>query len=336
MNNLLESLGLVVRALLRAIGFLLRRAGGALVAAIILFEEWGWRPLSAALARLARYAPIAALERMIQSLPPYGALVVFAVPSLLFLPLKLVAMVLIANGHIVSAGLLFAGAKIAGTALVARLFILTEAQLMRIPWFARLYGIVMPWKNALTAWARETWAWRMGRVVKSRVARQLKILRARLAPRVAAVRLLLRRFLSRLKAPREPLALPAPGTASSLPGTGGPIAVIFEVEPAAAERDGYLAMAAELRPELEKIDGFVSVERFQSLTNPEKLLSISFWRDEDSVKAWRNHAAHRETQTAARAGIFEGYRLRVAQVLRDYGMHERREEAPEDSRKRFG
>lgn len=114
------------------------------------------------------------------------------------------------------------------------------------------------------------------------------------------------------------------------------IAIIFEVTPAPGQQGTYLEHAARLRAELERMDGFISVERFQSLTNPDKLLSISFWRDEDSVKAWRNHAAHRETQTAARAGIFEGYRLRVAHVLRDYGMHERREQAPEDSRKRFG
>lgn len=114
------------------------------------------------------------------------------------------------------------------------------------------------------------------------------------------------------------------------------IAIIFEVTPAAGQRGTYLEHAARLRAELEKMDGFISVERFQSLTNPDKMLSISFWRDEDAVAAWRTHAAHRETQTAARAGIFEGYRLRVAHVLRDYGMHERRDEAPEDSRKRFG
>lgn len=114
------------------------------------------------------------------------------------------------------------------------------------------------------------------------------------------------------------------------------IAIIFEVTPAAGQRGTYLEHAARLRAELEAMDGFISVERFQSLTDPNKMLSISFWRDEEAVKGWRTHAAHRETQTAGRAGIFDGYRLRVAHVLRDYGMHERREEAPEDSRKRFG
>lgn len=331
MYNLLETLAKLARAILRAVGVVLRRVVGALVAAIIVFEEWGWRPLSAALARLARYAPIAALERLIQSLPPYGALFVFAVPSLLFFPLKLIAMVLIAQGHEISAGLLFAGAKVAGTALIARLFILTEAQLMRIPWFAYLYGVVMPWKNALTEWARQTWVWRMGRVVRVGVARQLKILRARWAPRFVAIRQSLRQLMSRRVDTRVPLALPAPVTAMSEPVRNGPIAVIFEVEPAAGARDSYLAMAAALRPELEKIDGFVSVERFQSLTNPAKLLSLSIWRDEAALMQWRNLAEHRRAQAAGRSGMFAGYRLRVAAIVRDYGLDDR-DEAPTDSR----
>jgi len=91
-------------------------------------------------------------------------------------------------------------------------------------------------------------------------------------------------------------------------------------------------LAARLRSELERIDGFISVERYQSLTDPDKLLSISFWRDEAAVKTWRAHAGHRATQRAGREGIFRDYRLRVAAVVRDYGMTERREQAPEDSR----
>jgi heme-degrading monooxygenase HmoA len=105
------------------------------------------------------------------------------------------------------------------------------------------------------------------------------------------------------------------------------IAVIFEVEPAADGYDACLAHAAKLRPLLESMDGFISVERFQSLTQPGKLVSLSFWRDEAAVSAWREHAEHRTTQTAGRAGIFDDYRLRVAQVTRDYGLYER-EEAP--------
>jgi heme-degrading monooxygenase HmoA len=109
------------------------------------------------------------------------------------------------------------------------------------------------------------------------------------------------------------------------------IAVIFEVWPASGRMDDYLAIAATLRVELEQIDGFISVERFQSLTEPGKLLSLSFWRDEEAVRNWRNRPKHRESQATGRAGVFSDYRLRIAAVLRDYGMTER-VEAPEDSR----
>lgn len=109
------------------------------------------------------------------------------------------------------------------------------------------------------------------------------------------------------------------------------IAVIFEVEPAEGRRDAYLDIAASLRADLEKMDGFLSVERFESLTQPGKLLSLSFWRDEEAVRAWRCLGKHRQAQQAGRGGIFAGYRLRVADVLRDYGLTER-DEAPADSR----
>jgi heme-degrading monooxygenase HmoA len=112
------------------------------------------------------------------------------------------------------------------------------------------------------------------------------------------------------------------------------IAVIFEVIPADGRRDDYLAHAARLREDLTQMDGFISVERFQSLSDPSKLLSLSFWRDEAAVAAWRNHAPHRSTQAAGRAGIFADYRLRVAAVVRDYGLDVRREQAPADSRTR--
>ena len=109
------------------------------------------------------------------------------------------------------------------------------------------------------------------------------------------------------------------------------IAVIFEVWPAEGERQRYLDLAAALRSDLEGMDGFISVERFQSLINPDKLLSLSFWRDEEAVRTWRNRPPHRATQAKGRAGVFANYRLRVAGVLRDYGMAERAE-APDDSR----
>jgi heme-degrading monooxygenase HmoA len=109
------------------------------------------------------------------------------------------------------------------------------------------------------------------------------------------------------------------------------IAVIFEVEPAEGRREAYLDIAARIRRRLEEIDGFISVERFQSLTQPGKILSLSFFRDEAAVAAWRHTEEHRAAQTAGRGGVFAGYRLRVASVLRDYGMSER-DEAPADSR----
>ncbi|MBX3453529.1 antibiotic biosynthesis monooxygenase [Ferrovibrio sp.] len=109
------------------------------------------------------------------------------------------------------------------------------------------------------------------------------------------------------------------------------IAIIFEVTPADGRRDAYLDIAARLRGELEQIDGFISVERFQSITNPGKMLSISFFRDEQAVQQWRNLSVHRAAQQAGRGGIFADYRLRVAQVLRDYGLNDRAQ-APDDSR----
>jgi heme-degrading monooxygenase HmoA len=109
------------------------------------------------------------------------------------------------------------------------------------------------------------------------------------------------------------------------------IAVIFEVLPADGRKDAYLDAAAHLRPLLDRIDGFLSIERFESLTQPGKILSLSFWRDEGAVRQWRNLAEHRKVQAAGRAGIFADYRLRVAEVLRDYGLKDR-EQAPADSR----
>ena len=102
-------------------------------------------------------------------------------------------------------------------------------------------------------------------------------------------------------------------------------AVIFEVWPATGKQAEYLEIAAELRPELEKIDGFISIERFGSLTNEGKILSLSFWRDEAAIQAWRTHAEHRVAQQRGRSDIFADYRLRVAAVVRDYGMFEQAE-----------
>ncbi|MYN03479.1 antibiotic biosynthesis monooxygenase [Pseudoduganella sp. DS3] len=113
------------------------------------------------------------------------------------------------------------------------------------------------------------------------------------------------------------------------------IAVIFEVTPAEGCKDAYLDLAAALRPVLQQVDGFLSIERFQSLANPGKILSLSFFRDEQAVQQWRRLEAHRAAQQAGRERLFADYRLRIASVVRDYGLHER-EEAPADSRARHG
>nr|WP_319390913.1 antibiotic biosynthesis monooxygenase [uncultured Cohaesibacter sp.] len=108
------------------------------------------------------------------------------------------------------------------------------------------------------------------------------------------------------------------------------IAVIFEVEPADGHKEDYLDIAVELRPMLDEVQGFISVERFQSLTDPRKILSLSFFENEDAIAHWRNLNAHRGAQRKGRNGVFDDYRLRIAHVIRDYGMHDRRQ-APTDS-----
>jgi len=113
------------------------------------------------------------------------------------------------------------------------------------------------------------------------------------------------------------------------------IAIIFEVWPHAEHKQEYLDIAGDLRPLLMQIDGFISVERFESIYEPGKMLSLSIWRDEKAVEAWRNVAEHRVAQAQGRGHIFKDYRLRVAGVMRDYGMFER-EQAPEDNRKALG
>jgi heme-degrading monooxygenase HmoA len=113
------------------------------------------------------------------------------------------------------------------------------------------------------------------------------------------------------------------------------IAVIFEAIPHADQKQAYLDAAATLRPHLEKIDGFVSIERFESLVQPGKILSLSFWRDEEAVRQWRNLESHRAIQSLGRAAIFADYRLRVASVVRNYGLHDRTQ-APDDSRNVHG
>jgi heme-degrading monooxygenase HmoA len=108
------------------------------------------------------------------------------------------------------------------------------------------------------------------------------------------------------------------------------IAVIFEVTPYPERKHEYLDIAADLRPLLDGIDGFLSIERFESLSTPGKILSLSFWRDEAAIETWRRHEEHRVAQAKGIGGIFKDYRLRIAGVIRDYGLFDR-VQAPQDS-----
>ena len=164
-----------------------------LAALIVLFEEWGWKPLSEALAWFAKFGPIAAIERWIATLRPYPSLLVFALPTTVLLPLKFVAMWLLAAGQYWAATGLFIAAKIASTALVARIFTLTKPALMQIGWFARSYNWFVPWKDAFFTAIRSSWPWRYGRMVKTAIRLEFKQAWARWKPGVMA-------FLAPLKA----------------------------------------------------------------------------------------------------------------------------------------
>jgi hypothetical protein len=155
---------------LKFIVLALRRVFEALLALIILFEEWGWEPLKRAMAFIARWPPFAWIERRIAALPPYAALTVFFLPTLLLLPVKLGALWLIGRGQAMLGLIVIVLAKLVGTALLARLFQLTQPALMRLDWFARLYTRWSVWKAALLVRVRASWAWRVGRVVKRRIA----------------------------------------------------------------------------------------------------------------------------------------------------------------------
>ena len=176
----------IVLKALRAGRALLRFLLQVLFALIIVFEQWGWRPLAAAVARLARFAPVKALETAIQGLPPYGALAVFVLPSALILPLKLIAIWLVANGHALSAALLFIAAKVAGTAIVARIYQLTEPKLMQLAWFVRLHATVVPRLHALAEWVRGSALWQQGRVVSRVLHHQIGAVTMRFRPAVLA------------------------------------------------------------------------------------------------------------------------------------------------------
>ena len=159
------------KALLRTLVDGLRHTVTALLALLILFEEWGWEPLQRALAWVGRLPLLRQIEAAITRLPPRAALLVFLLPTLLLLPIKLLALAAIAHGHkLLGLGVILL-AKLLGTAVVARLFALTRPALLQLAWFARIYGRWTAWKDALLARVRASWAWRSGRALK-RLLRQ--------------------------------------------------------------------------------------------------------------------------------------------------------------------
>jgi hypothetical protein len=167
--------GVALVAFWRAARPALRWTLQVFLALLILLEEWGWRPLAQLLGRLARWRPWARLETAIARLPPYAALVAFVLPTTMLLPLKFLALALIAKGQFLWAGLLFAAAKVVATALVARLFMLTQPALMQIGWFAWAYDRFIPWKDALEEYVRGSYVWRVGRVWKARLKKLAQV-----------------------------------------------------------------------------------------------------------------------------------------------------------------
>jgi hypothetical protein len=158
----------------------LRNIVFALVAIIVLFEEWGWEPLVALVARLARLPLLAWIERKVTQLPPWGALLVFGVPVLVLLPVKLTAVYLFAHGKRTLGLIVLLGAKLVGTALLARLFQLTEPALMQLAWFARWYPRWKAWKDQLIEQVRQSAPWRMGHQIKTQVRAWWAALRTRM------------------------------------------------------------------------------------------------------------------------------------------------------------
>ena len=177
--RLVTALGRALWAIMRVPVLLVLQV---LAALILIFEEWGWKPLSDMLARLVRFRIWARLEQWIALLPPYGALAVFALPTLILLPLKFLSVWLLANGFYFSAVGLFLGAKVASTAFIARIFLLTKPALMRIGWFARAYNWLMPWKDAIFARIRLSLVWRYGRMLKNGARIEAKQAYARWRP----------------------------------------------------------------------------------------------------------------------------------------------------------
>ena len=153
---------------------LLKTLFGWLLALLILFEEWGWEPLQRALAWVGRLPGLRWLERRIQMLQPYGALALFLLPTLMLLPVKLLALWFIGQGKVLDGTLVILSAKLVGTAIVARLFTLTHPALMQLAWFARAYTRWIGWKEALLMQVRASWPWRLWRVLKHHMKQRWK------------------------------------------------------------------------------------------------------------------------------------------------------------------
>jgi len=153
---------------------------GWLLALLILFEEWGWEPLQRLLARIGQLPGLRWIERQVRALPPYAALALFLLPTLLLLPIKVLALWLMGQGNVVLGTLVILAAKLAGTAIVARLFTLTRPALMQLAWFAHWYGRWTGWKEALLAQVRASAAWRMAAALKAQWRVRWAALRSRL------------------------------------------------------------------------------------------------------------------------------------------------------------
>lgn len=158
---------------------LLRHAFTAVVALILVFEEWGWERLSALMGRLERMPVWAWMERRIRAVPPWGAIVLFALPALALLPIKVLALFLIGRGHPVFGMMVLLAAKLVGTALLARLFTLTQPALMRLAWFARWYPRWKAWKDRLIEQVHNSALWQAVRGWKARLRARWTALRQR-------------------------------------------------------------------------------------------------------------------------------------------------------------
>jgi hypothetical protein len=153
---------------------LMRRLLALPLVLFVLFEEWGWEPLQRLMGWIAYHPAIAWVEAKISALPPYPSLVVFAVPGAVLFPVKLYALSLIHGGHPVGGAIVIVLAKLVGTALAARLFLLTKPTLMQLAWFAAVYGKWTVWKDAAFTYVRSTFVWRVARVIKRQVKRASK------------------------------------------------------------------------------------------------------------------------------------------------------------------